>query len=282
MGLAVRAAGLGGIVVVVAGVLWPAAGASGAIEYRLDWSTDNIDIGTDGSWGVVNDLGYEVTITEGELVVHSATLAPCGHTHGFWSDLFDGRLFGLVNEAGAGHGRGGPDPAEVVPSVVESLTEFSATSLGRVEVSEPAYCEGHVALARGTPVEVAEAAGRGNPTATIRIDGTAVAPDGAAYEVVDSELAWGGIGSLSARGEEIDHAEIGSETLEVSIVRDPARFFDGVDFATMDADEQARATAARCGGVDRVRGDRRPRPLVRSPRRPTFRHPATDPVVSCR
>lgn len=224
----------------------PAQAQTGSIRYTAAWAWgDAIDTPGPG-WEVTNDLGYRVQVETGSVVLYSAQLLACEHEHteSVWQGLSD--LLGSVvgpTAAHAGHGDE-ENPAEVMPVLVESLAEPETAALGSVEVSEPAWCQGHYLIARGVEGEMA---GR-----SLQIAGTVTGPDGtAAPFVIDTALAWGALADLRLPydGEDASrHVETGDEAIEIVFLRALDALFDGIDFQEMDESEQAKAVLRNLTG----------------------------------
>jgi hypothetical protein len=213
----------------VVSIIKPGGVASGTIEYDLVWDSSGIEMGDDGSWAVTTDLGYRVTITDGLLTTFSASLVPCPHFHG----VFD-RLFGMLSlpAAWAGHSSA-PDPALAGGPVEQSLTDRGVTRLGTVAVHEPSYCEGFTNWGSGATPET-EALGTARPT--LSLSGTWASSEGAVERpfTVDTTTGWGTTAPLVDRAGDSVFAELSSDPITISITRDLATAFDGIDFGTVD------------------------------------------------
>ena len=218
----------------------PAQAQSGSVSYSAAWEWGEA-IDTPGpGWEVTNDLGYRVQVETGAVVFYSAELLDCEHEHTetLWQRL--GNLLGELTgpaTAYAGH-TDENNPAEVMPILVESLAEPVMIELGSVQVSEPAYCQGHYLVARSVEGEMA---GR-----SLSVAGRITGLDGVTQPfAIDTSLAWGIIAELqlpyaSSNGSAAIHGEIGNEALEIVVGRRLDTLFDGVEFAGMDATEQAK------------------------------------------
>lgn len=224
----------------------PAQAQTGSISYTAAWAWgDAIDTPGPG-WEVTNDLGYRVQVESGAVVLYSTQLIACEHEHdeSVWQWLSE-RLGVAIGPATAYAGHGDEEnPAEVMPVLVESLAEPETVALGSVEVSEPAWCQGHYLVARGAEGEMA---GR-----SLEIAGTVTGPDGAtAPFVIDTALAWGALADLRLPYDGQDasrHVETGDEAIEIVVLRALDALFDGVDFAGMDETEQAKAVLRNLAG----------------------------------
>jgi hypothetical protein len=243
LGIALIVTGFAMLTLLLPIVLLGYGPSSGEIQYTLAWDWGEAQALPDGGWTTVNDLGYTVTVEQGYLVSYSAQAIECAHSHGFLTNLLGWIMPG---EALAGHG-GDNDPALVTTSTVETLHAPSETVLDLLTVNEPGYCELHYLIARAD----SEAAGAfnaadmaaGMAATSLRIEGAYTAP-GASEAIpfsLDSSLAMGVIRELVDAKLAQVHTEIGAQAIEISIVRRLDTLFDGVDFATMDADAQAWA-----------------------------------------
>lgn len=224
--VALIALGLAGGLVVI-GALLPAGATSGSVAYALDWDTAGMTLDGEGSWTAVNDLGYQITVTDGALTIHSVTLVSCPHTHGLLGSLMS--AFG-PGVAFAGH-TGSEDPALLTLGINESLTDLQRVGLGSVTVHEPAHCQGHIAWG-ATPRQIQD-----EGLSTLSLEGTYLAP-GASVETpfdFSTNVAWGTEADLG--GSNPVHLETG-DPAEVTVVLSPGSLFDGValeDLETQDA-----------------------------------------------
>lgn len=219
----VQVLGLGALVVLAGLALSPGHAAT-PVTYELAWADDGVTVAADGSWTVTTDTGAEVTVTGGTLATWSATLIECPHGHALLDRV---RSVLGVELASAGHASDGPDPAEVVGPVTESLTDPSPTVLGDAELVEPSYCEAHTSVA---------ATGADDRATTLSVRGTWRAPgaDEAVPFTITSTQAWGAIVP----------ADLDGDVRMVSVVRDRATLFDGVDPTTQSELDQARTVLA--------------------------------------
>lgn len=153
--------------------------------------------------------------------------------------MFD-RILGLVGPAVAFAGHSSAeDPALVGGPVIESLVDPVTIDLGTTTVHEPSYCEGFTNWGGGASVETI-ASGAAAPTLTLSgwwIDGT-----GAHQEIeISSTLNWGTRSNLIDATSTLVYAEITSQPTTISINRQVASAFDGIDLTTATIDEIARS-----------------------------------------
>jgi hypothetical protein len=210
-------------------LLKPADAVNGDVSYALAWNLEGATVDADGSWSVITDLGYTVTITGGHLITFSATLVACPHTHG----ILD-RIFGIVSPAVAWAGHSSADdPALVGGPIVQSLVDHDSVELGTTTVHESSYCEGHTNWGGGGLVA----------DSTLELVGTWQAPGDTEPRplVVSSRLNWGTKASLERDQISAVYAEIGPDPVSIQIVRDLVTAFDGIEFVT--ADEESIATS---------------------------------------
>ncbi len=189
----------------------PPEPASHDVAYLLSWDDASITRHTDG-WSTTNDVGTTITVHRGWWVSFSADLVACDPSASLWDRL--------VPDAFAGHSTT-IGPATVSAPVVESLTAMQSTELGRVHLDANTFCQAHYLAARA-PNDVKQP-----PTdvdmigATLFIEGT-YGPAGTPF-TIRNDMAHG---RLIATQVDTSFAD---RTVELR--RDPARMFDGVDFA---------------------------------------------------
>lgn len=226
--------------------------SGGSVAYVAAWQWGQAIPLPNGSWQTVNDLGYTVTVEEGYVVFASADLIECEHDHAtnWWQMLFGG-------SAHAGHG-GGVNPTAVVPVLVESLSAPQTTALGMVSGSEPAYCQGHYVVAQAT-AEIDQPVGVDLTGSSLYVRGTyqpAGSKTAQPFEM-QTALAWGEIDDLrlpvqDGTGEwPTVHAETGSQSIEITVLRNLGTLFNGVDFAHTDETTQAKAILRALTGQTR-------------------------------
>ena len=208
-------------------IIKPADVVNGDVSYTLAWNLEGAAVDADGSWSVVTDLGYPVTVTGGHLITFSATLVACPHTHGILN-----RILGIVSPAVAWAGHSSADdPALVGGPIVQSLIDHDSVELGTTTVHEPSYCEGHTNWGGGGLVV----------DSTLGLVGTWQAPGEAEPHPleVSSTLNWGTKASLERDQIGTVYAEIGSHPVSIQIVRDLVSAFDGIEFATANEESIA-------------------------------------------
>jgi hypothetical protein len=215
------AAAVGMVIGLVVLAALPAETAEGEVTYVMAWDTTGVTYDTSG-WSVVTDLGYEVHVASATLTTFTVTMVDCPHTHGLLQRIRN--LFGVAT-ARAGH-TSGPDPALVGGPLAETIGGEPST-LGTTTVSEPSYCEGHVAF------------GGNGEAPTLEVTGVVVSTDGERLELdVSTTVDWGTLRDLVDDEGRTIHAVVG-EPLEITVIRDAAALFDGVDFASDSSEYQA-------------------------------------------
>lgn len=220
-----------------AGTVAADAGAASAhaVTYALDWTRDDVAThpGEDG-FTVTNDLGYAVRVTRGWITSYGVELVECPRDAAptplaraatrLWS--------ALEGTAWAGHSTDTPNPAAARPMQVESLTDPGAHDVATLTLAPQTYCKLHYLLAR------AGAEARGLPTApdlvgtSLHVEGTYRAP-GAANDVpftLHGASAYGALVERDADARPL-RVDTGEGAARVTIRRQRARMFDGVDFA---------------------------------------------------
>ncbi len=223
-----------------------ASPTSGQVLYQFDWHWGKAQPDTDGKgWTVINDLGYQIHVTQGYLVTGSAELVPCAHTHAQVQPSTIDTIAALFAPqiAKAGHG-GESDASRLKNPQVESLTVPQSISAITQWGSEPNYCQMHylvaygVANAQNLPTDVSMI---GN---SLLIEGEVRAPNTTVATPFNlkSALAWGGSKDLIVTNDKTDVAEgVKSGTfLHLIVSRDLGSLFDGVDFAQMSAQDQSK------------------------------------------
>ncbi|MEZ4382006.1 MAG: hypothetical protein R3A79_11715 [Nannocystaceae bacterium] len=168
----------------------------------------------------VNDLGWQINVFEGYIVITAAELISC-----------DGARYPVEMPKGP------------FPEYLNSL-DLDVKNLGALQVPEDTYCEVAVTYGPYDPSVAAAAPEGAHPLPTqsdlngisIVLAGSAVKDD----QVVDFTLISGASQSLTAKLREADGSpteyEIvdGVGSFKVTIGKTYDRFFDGIDFATYD------------------------------------------------
>ncbi len=126
-----------------------------AVRYRLTWRWGTAKPLKGGGWRTVNDLGYTIRVTGGQIVTRSIQLRPCHHTERLHFGGLLRMLLG-ISAAHAGHDLVRPDISSTVEAVAESLKNPTATVASAPRaVTTPAYCFGHMVFARTGKVDPA-------------------------------------------------------------------------------------------------------------------------------
>lgn len=242
----VQLVALGGMALLVGGLFWPTSTPSGTITYALDWETNGVVSTADGIV-IETDLGYVVTLTEATVWSWSTTTVACEHDDRFsiW-DSAAGLVEASLGAEPAAAGHGDVDQAELVAPTIETLvraaelTDATTTVLGEVNVSEPTWCEGHWALSGSSGSDQASAS---SSDPTLALSGSVTSPDGTVSPLdISTDIAWGAKAELLTVDGTGAQPETG-EPISITVVRDLASTFDGIDFAEFDPDDLA-ATGA--------------------------------------
>ena len=186
------------------------------VTYKLDWAA-----ATDGEIVITNDLGYEITVTDGIMTTYSAEVLAC-ETNSLTDWL-------LSPTAYAGHGED-ISAARTTSPLTESLTQATAVLLQTRTVAADNYCDIQVII--GPDATMAQ------PTLTIAGSYRTVNEDMAHSFSFQTDLAWGQIYTLPTT--------IGKQETAVSLTiqRDMTQLFNGIDFAT-DSDEDIEKALLR-------------------------------------
>jgi|GEM_PF-1404553 len=213
-----------------------AAGLTTAsVSYTLDWSLDGLTRSDDGaSWTTTTDQGYQVSVTSGYLVSYSTSLVSC-------EDLttarlerparsFLDRLFAPAS-ARAGHPED-EEPSMVSAPQVESLTALQSLAFGERTFDTTDYCMAHYVVGMLTPTSVDADAFADLIGSSLVLEGTWTSPDGATTETfsITTDMANGQLETLS--DVLTNPLSDGQDALTVTVSRQPARWFDGIEFAT--------------------------------------------------
>ena len=225
----------------------------GALTYLLRWQWGKAsprphDVG----WQVVTNRGDWVWVKRGYLVTGNLEMVACPYqpassalSNNLWQTLFGART------VYAGHGGDKADASRIAAPVVEALTTPTTTVLSAVLGAEPFYCHTHYLVAPGVDW------GAGLPQEvnmvglTLFLEGEVKAgsrADAVAHPfTIQSNVAWG---TLKEVLQTSNHAQRSAESSPVAIPqgaptqlvveRSLGTLFDGVDFATMSAAEQAK------------------------------------------
>ncbi len=236
LGLSVVAALLIGSV-----LLKDAEAESGEINYQMTWIWGEATA-TESGWQVENDLGFIVTVEEGYLISHTLQLLPCEDVEEEENAGLLNTVFG-ANTVEAGHGGDENDPSAILIPQVESLAVANTITFGSVTVPHTEYCTAHYLVARSDSVTL-------NMPENVDMYGLSLYVSGT-YQKADSDetvafilqtsLANGKIADIrdETDGEPV-RVEITNDIVQVEVQRQLDTLFDGVDFETMDSDEQAR------------------------------------------
>lgn len=205
-------------------------------HYVLRWSAEGAEVRPDGSFTVVNDLGYTIDVRRAYLVSHSATLVPCAPATDAVATL--GRWIS-PREARAGHGESA-DPSAVDAPRVERVGVFHDKDFGGALFAETRYCDAHYVIGRAWSGLWDNPEEHDMTGTTVYVEGSAHRPDMPSRRfVIESALASGEMWPLPEPA-----ADVGP-CVEVSIERRVRGWFDGIDFDGSDAEEIARDLVLR-------------------------------------
>ena len=224
---------------------WPSQSETELI-YQLDWNRDEIILDTDGTgWTATNDLGYTVHLRDGYLTNAGIELLPCEAPQTM-SQLSPVGWLG-PGTAYAGHGTGESDQSRLALGYVESLTDLSSVEMGQVIVPATQYCQAHYLVA-AAPDSAQNLPTGAAPGLTLSLTGEFIAPNQteAVPFAIQQTIAWGTIQDLQPIGSNREtlvstSTQPPAEVLRVTVRRQAASLFDGVDFKTMSETDQARA-----------------------------------------
>lgn len=208
------------------------------LSYTLDWEWGNAVPLDDGGWQVVNDMGYTVVVEEAALVSYSVQMVECDHEH-----PEDETALFAIPRAFAGHGDG-VDPSMLEPGMVENLAEPTRIDFGSVAVADTiTYCQAHYLIARAD--DQVRGVDEQMLASSFLVRGQYQASDASEFTpfTLQTSQASGVISDLKVfyAADAHIHLKTGRQSAAVTFVRQLDRLFDGVDFESMDADEQARA-----------------------------------------
>lgn len=221
----------------------------GALTYTLRWQWGKASPGPQGvGWQVVTDRGDWVWVKRGYLVTGNLEMVACPYQpassalgNNLWQTLFGART------AYAGHGGDKADASRIAAPVVEALTMPTTTVLSAVLGAEPFYCLTHYLVAPdvdwgpGLPQEVNMVG------VTLFLEGEVKVgsrTDAVAHAfTIQSNLAWGTLKEVLQTSNQAESSPVaipqGAPT-QLVVERSLGTLFDGVDFATMSAAEQAK------------------------------------------
>jgi hypothetical protein len=211
----------------------------GQVTYIADWSTEGITrITASGGWQTVNDLGYTVRVTKGYVVSAGATMVACEHLPGAWDWLLSVLSPTVIK---AGHS-GDVDPAAIRLPQVESVVTLQPMTLDSLSVQEFSYCQGHYVIAAANERAVNLPADQEMVGASLFLEGTYQrAGQPATTFSIKTRSPNGLLFNLTATNtSEARHLVMGQAST-VTIRRNAARLFDGVNFAEMDDEARAQA-----------------------------------------
>jgi hypothetical protein len=286
-------AGLALLLSLLAVMSLAAARRPGRVSYRLRWDTgrvepasqDAADLSGNTGWETFNDRGYRLRLERGYLLSHGAALVACDPEMLGPIDRLRDRMLGQIDRPGAsfgfaprvalaGHSSIAREPTQWDRPLIEDLSAAQDLEFGSLEVASPewAYCQAHYAIG----VSEAEAEGMQLP---VELAGGGLYLAGSYWREgqpersfeIRSGLAWGGVGALLAPdigASPALRARLEGAELRVDIRRDLGAIFDGIDFETMDAQQQAKAALMAIAGSARFElasGPARPAATLNEP-----------------
>ena len=211
--------------------LQPDLPESSELTYTLDWDLGDAQI-TNNGWQVTNNLGYEITVTEGYSVAYEAQLNACEHTHGWFSWL-------TIPSVYAGHGDDSNDSTLDV-SLIENLAAPQLQTWGTVTVYEPTYCEAFFLVARGASDTLNQSDTMDMFGTSITLTGTYIAPNSeeSIAFTLETQHANGTLQPFTANDETV-HIALSNDPMAISIVRSLESIFDEIDFINDAAEDAA-------------------------------------------
>lgn len=221
----------------------------GDVRYRLEWHTDGLTIAPDGTWTTTTDLGYRVALDRGWLTSYQLSMVPCWLVEGTGARLDPLRLlWSLIGGvAHAGHDDE-PDPSRVAASRIEPLVGLTALAFGAARVPAEEYCKAHYVAARSDEDTAAVPDAYAGERVTLHLEATWTAPgetEAHAFTVRSALAAGKNLALVAPGGVEADALRLqsGEAGFEVTVYRRPARWFDGIDFATVATADDPEAIA---------------------------------------
>lgn len=226
--------------------------APGEVRYRLDWDHSRLEATPEGTWATTTDRGYRVTLTRGWLTSYQMSMVPCWLIEGTGARI-EGthhpgrsllhRLWSLIGGvAHAGHDDE-PDPSLIDASRVEVLADLAPTAFGAVRVPAETYCKTHYVAARSDDDTTGMPSAIDYDRITMHLEGTWALADAVptAFTVRTALAAGKNLALLPVGGVEGSDLRLDPSVggFEVTVYRRPGGWFDGIDFASIAADEEA-------------------------------------------
>lgn len=193
-----------------------------AVTWALAWT----GVTPGETWTTTNDLGVTFTVDGGFLVDYSASLVHCADTVAraeapgpdLWSLVGVGTAYAADSAI--------DDPSTVEPQLGEALAALPHTELGSRTFAARAYCSVHWLIARADAGVQADD-GTDLSGTSLRVQGTWEDAEGTGVLDLTSDFTQGVLLPLPEVVAKGSHAEI-------TLVRDAARMFDGLDPRTMN------------------------------------------------
>jgi hypothetical protein len=111
-----------------------------SLSFELDWEREGIEL-TEEGWGLINDKGYQVLVTEGVLVNHTLQLLPCRSalpSLGFLSTALAAHDFPAKSN----------DSSAFFGAYLEQLKEPSTAQVHLQKLKHRNYCSAHILVAK--------------------------------------------------------------------------------------------------------------------------------------
>jgi hypothetical protein len=201
----------------------------GQVRWELAWTGGPDGTAEAGPGSTTNDLGIAFVVEEGWLVDYSLTLVRCADTVAVtpgWLSLLG------VGTALAGH-EAYEDPSAITPQWGERLTPLQAKRLARLVFEADRYCGAHWLIARGDAGTRADD-GTDLSGVSMALQATWSVDGDTGVIALDTDFTQGVVLEFP-----VGLAASPPRAASVAVVRDAARWFDGVDPRSMSHDAMA-------------------------------------------
>ncbi len=211
----------------------------GSLTYELVWSLDGVERLEQGGWRVETDQGYTVEIKRGYLVSYTVDLVDCARLSSTQGSVWQMWL----PKAWAGHDDE-PSPAAVAPSRVEAIHALEDVRIPSLMPGSVRYCLGHYLVGRADDETLDLPRDVDLNRTSLWVEGSwRISGEEEVHTfVVETALAAGvledlleqqeGTAQEEAKAIEVD---TGRSAVNVWVVRQPGRGFQGIDFAGVAA-----------------------------------------------
>jgi len=123
------------------------AGADGVIlsaaTWTLDWDTQGVDFDPNGGFSLTTNLGYNLHIDAGQVVLHRVALIPCPATPS------DTQAFFSLSIASARAHEEESDPSSMETLTVTDVVDPKSIEIGANAFTPGRYCQAYWLVARG-------------------------------------------------------------------------------------------------------------------------------------